>query len=1034
MAVGDLLRALGYDGSPNFLQGKDLVGVPGYSYVFRRAASTCQLRGVYTLNEKSGTTGSTVIPLIYVCEAADEAGARDIHQRVWNQNVAPFVIVQTANLVRLYSGFQYARPAEGQQESTREGVLRAAIAFNQVSEQLADFRSEAIDDGTLWRQWEAWIKPEKRVDWQLLENLERLGSWLRGNHLHKETALALIGKYVYLRYLRDRDILSDHKFEEWGLSPASVFGRKATLAGLRAVVRGLEEWLNGDVFPLELTGSRAPGPEHIRRVAGAFVGDDPIGGQMHLDFEAYDFSHIPVETLSVIYEQFLHAEGKGKDQGAYYTPVPLVDFMLQELEDRRPLQPGMKVFDASCGSGAFLVQCYRRLVEQELSKSPKQRLRPVELRGLLVDHIFGMDSDEDACRVAELSLVLTMLDYIEPPDLRTNPSFKLPVLHNTNIICKDFFAAGPDAPVENGGKRFDWIVGNPPWVEVEAAHPSDRDRNILQWIRAHKKQYPTGGNQAAEAFAWKVPELLSPDGAVALLLPAMTLFKYESAEFRRKFFGRFDVWCVANFANLAEVLFAGRSRVPAAAFFYALQAEKEEVDPGQILTYAPFVANQEASRPADWATRKETWNLVVNAGEVRSIPQADAAKGDQLTWKVAMWGSPRDERLITVLRKRFPSLKDFARDRDICISEGFQLRRKGTKGVEFVPELVGKNILRMGALRLAGPIFSFPAKALGTIAADNAYIRKRGGRSGLKVCAAPHVIVDAARRFAVYTDEYLVIPPRQIGVAGPTEQAKLLKALSLFLVSDFATYYQFFASPGWGVKRERATLRALKEIPTPFGKMSDRDLQKWCDLHAEVVAAPPASAQPTFFDEHRVGQRPWSELEPQLNEMVYAALELSGTERWLVEDHLQVKLHLDEGRLDERAVRQTTPEEMLAYAKVLQDQLDGFLDSTSATHEVGVVYDASSGAVAIKFINNGRPANPETVEKADERAAGEFQKARRTLRKKHSQWLYFDRNLLVFQGHLTVLFKPLQRFHWTRSQALADADEIIAATLTCRED
>ena len=49
---------------------------------------------------------------------------------------------------------------------------------------------------------------------------------------------------------------------------------------------------------------------------------------------------------------FHHAEGKGKDSGAYYTPVPLVDFMLQELEDRSPLGTDRRVFDASCGSGA----------------------------------------------------------------------------------------------------------------------------------------------------------------------------------------------------------------------------------------------------------------------------------------------------------------------------------------------------------------------------------------------------------------------------------------------------------------------------------------------------------------------------------------------------------------------------------------------------------------------------------------------------------------------------------------------------------
>ena len=55
-------------------------------------------------------------------------------------------------------------------------------------------------------------------------------------------------------------------------------------------------------------------------------------------FEDYDFSYIPIETLSVVYEQFLHATGKAKKTGAYYTPIPLVNFVLDALEELQPLQ------------------------------------------------------------------------------------------------------------------------------------------------------------------------------------------------------------------------------------------------------------------------------------------------------------------------------------------------------------------------------------------------------------------------------------------------------------------------------------------------------------------------------------------------------------------------------------------------------------------------------------------------------------------------------------------------------------------------
>ena len=43
--------------------------------------------------------------------------------------------------------------------------------------------------------------------------------------------------------------------------------------------------------------------------------------------------------------------------------------------------------------------------------------------------------------------------------------------------------------------------------------------------------------------------------------------------------------------------------------------------------------------------------------------------------------------------------------------------------------------------------------------------------------------------------------------------------------------------------------------------------------------------------------------------------------------------------------------------------------------------------------------------------------------------MYFERNLRMYEETRTYLFKPMQRLHWTESQALADASGIIADTL-----
>jgi hypothetical protein len=54
--------------------------------------------------------------------------------------------------------------------------------------------------------------------------------------------------------------------------------------------------------------------------------------------------------------------------------------------------------------------------------------------------MYGVDIEQDACNVAELSLILTLLDYVEPPDLEDRRrGFKLPSLRDRNIFCGNFF-------------------------------------------------------------------------------------------------------------------------------------------------------------------------------------------------------------------------------------------------------------------------------------------------------------------------------------------------------------------------------------------------------------------------------------------------------------------------------------------------------------------------------------------------------------------------------------------------------------------
>jgi hypothetical protein len=1037
MDIESLIRCLNYTDSPYYLSGERLYEHPGYSHIFRLASEKCDLHGVYTLKtpKKNYLLHEVMVPAVYVCEADTEQKAREFHRLVWNQNIVPFLIVLTPKTIRLYPGFNFdPRLSKDKDQS----IFEVAKKTSEVLKKLSDFTSESINRGDLWTNREKEIPQNKRVDRRLLRSLKSLSTWLHDHGLPRQTAHALIGKFVYLYYLRDRKILSGRKLEQWAIDKKSVFGRNSTLEGFYAVNDRLEDWLNGVVFPVSRKGRSAPKVEHIQKVSSAFLGDAPESGQMHLDFKAFNFEYIPIETLSIVYQQFLHAEGKGRGQGAYYTPIHLVNFVLDELDLKRPFQKGMKALDPACGSGAFLVQCYRRLVELELAKNPEKRLQPSELRYLMTNHIYGMDVDEDACGVTELSLILTLLDYVDPPDLEKPgyKKFKLPALRNQNIFCCNdgFFRPNPEWEKNKPGNGFDWIVGNPPWKNINTKKLEKGDESALDWIKKNKDQFPTSDNQIAEAFAWEVTQYLSSQGVIGLLLPATILFKPHAIKFRQQFFDRMDVWCIVNFSNLRHLLFQGSTK-PAAAFFYSILQEGNNYSAHHIVTFAPFAVNQLSRYKVDKRQGKKLWTIIVNADEIREISRIDSASGNSQPWKLAMWGSARDNHLLTSIAKSFVSLSEFAKSHNFSIHEGLQLRSEDTnEPIEYMKKVVSKNEIDMTELSECGRIFAFPKDALKPIKASRAYVRKGRGVIPLKICRPPHIIVDQARRFAVFSNDFIVVPHRQIGIAGSTSNVGLLKALSIYLSSDFAFYHQFLSSAFWGIERDISHKNDLEKLPIPLDDLSSSELSEWVSLHDELARATSRESQNTLFNTRKEMIDVLPLLE-QLNERVYALMGINQSERWLIQDLLHVRKNLNEGRIDREATMPADETEMLAYANVLKAELDSFLDGDiKDQHRITVFY---SNDLAMAKIEHPRkpPAGPVSVVRVeDQNTQKEFKKIRKNLLREQGQWIYFNRNLKLFEGRTTYFAKPLQRLSWLKSQALIDADEFIAEKLTMGGD
>lgn len=1052
MIIAELLDRLGYAESENYVredQG-DFDRVVDYGHLFRRAAQEpCHLQGVYAL-KGSGT----ITPVVYVCDVKSEAKAREAHRLVWNQDTVPFLIVNSPETVRVYPGF--CREGAGVATPSVRAVEQkfAAADLAKITDTL---HASAVDSGETWRAWGRFVRPEHKVDWRLLDNLRELDQWLQKEKLQRDLRHALIGKYVYLHYLRDRGILSSRKFSRFNIRQEDIFGRQASARGLQAISQELDEWLNGEVFPIAFSGRHAPDDKHVSRVAATFNGDQPLDDgrwQLHLDFKAYNFSYIPIEVLSIVYEQFLHApdenstKSRGRAAGAYYTPIPVVNLMLSEVEEHCPLKRGMRVFDPACGSGAFLVQAFRRLIEREFPPD-RGRPSPVDLRELLEGHFYGLDTDPDACNVTRLSLILTLLDYVDPPDLemddRPGPNPRLPNLRG-NIFCGNFFDDSGEWQRVFARKKADWIVGNPPWKQLKKGNIREEDRPVLAWMETEEKHRPVGNRQTARAFAWRVAEYVCDDGEIALFLPAMTLFEEAAKGFRSRFLQRMSVRTIVNFSNLRWVISAKRFTAPAAAFFYHHRSQQDD-NPDEeesIRTYSPLVANQEATRPTVKGKHSESWSILLNASEIRDVPLSNVAGGQGLPWKVAFWGSNYDAKLLRSLQRRFETIGEMEKRRLFIISQGLELRSgEVDEAVEPVHLPSDSKTVNVKALEGMRNFFALPAQVMKPVSKDLVCARKGRIRRPLSVCHPPHILVSAARNFAVYSEQFFVVyGSRQIGISSSEHNKNLLKALSLFLNSDFAFYFELFVSTELGVERDRSTLKALRKVPTPFMGMSASEMEKWARLHDRL-----AEATRKVYQERGLwrdtdgpeivpdGPVLGADLMKELNELVYDGLRLASDERALVEDMVHIRLGLNDGKLGKKAVGRPTKADLRTYCLSLQKELDDYIRGVLAgRHDVQIIYDDRSAMVCMALVRNAKGKGCVSVMQADAAEAVALERCRQRLHRQRSQWIYFDRNLRVYEGNRTYVLKPMQRFHWTRSQARLDAMDIVSESVARRDE
>ena len=382
-----------------------------------------------------------------------------------------------------------------------------------------------------------------------------------------------LDRLVFMRFLEDKLIEPEPM--------VSKFGDKGGVWGdFVAASKRLDRIYNGIVFKRN----------NLLDASNFKVNDDQFGEicerLSHIN-SPYDFNAIPIHILGSIYERFLgkvivatdkraRVEEKPevrKAGGVYYTPEYIVRYIVENtvgklIEGKTPAQIAeLRFADIACGSGSFLLGVFDLLLRYHTSyftenpgkaKKGETVMREDGLhlslamkRAILVNNIYGVDIDNQAVEVAQLSLFLKLLQDETPASARGYQleigETLLPTL-SKNIVCGNsligtdiltgqLFATDEERKLnpmdyeqrfpeimKRGG--FDAIVGNPPYVDSEwMTQTSPLERSYC----SSKFKSASGNWDLFCVFIEQASILTKPKGFVSLIVPnKLASAKYAS--------------------------------------------------------------------------------------------------------------------------------------------------------------------------------------------------------------------------------------------------------------------------------------------------------------------------------------------------------------------------------------------------------------------------------------------------------------------------------------------------------------------------
>ena len=199
------------------------------------------------------------------------------------------------------------------------------------------------------------------------------------------------------------------------------------------------------------------------------------------------------DLIGYIYQSLERTFNK-KKKGQYFTPPDIVSFIVDKAIARHTNYSQLKILDPACGSGQFLIEAYRQLIN---NNSNSNTTGTETAKEIIKNQIHGIDLDPIAVKIARYNL--SKIAGCTTDEVQ---------IYNADFLYKDDLKITGDPSF---GNKFDIVIGNPPWCSK---------------IPKEKKKYYTKNYQSIKSgintftlFIERSFEFITDNGTVAYLIP-----------------------------------------------------------------------------------------------------------------------------------------------------------------------------------------------------------------------------------------------------------------------------------------------------------------------------------------------------------------------------------------------------------------------------------------------------------------------------------------------------------------------------------